>query len=115
MRTSPLFLAFAVIAPVSAASAQQGASGHYYLQGVMETGSELLLKPDGRYSWYLTVGSMDQFSDGRWEVVGTEIVLTPDATAPEAEYLPQRLTIGKDILNWEQPGGEHYRYLRRAR
>jgi hypothetical protein len=40
--------------------------GHYYLSGVMETGSELLLKSDGTYQWMLVAGSMDLFSEGSW-------------------------------------------------
>jgi hypothetical protein len=41
-------------------------TGHYYLSGVMETGSELLLKPDGTYQWILMYGSMDAYSEGDW-------------------------------------------------
>jgi hypothetical protein len=44
----------------------KGFVGHYYLSGVMETGSELLLKPDGTYQWVLMVGSLDLYSDGTW-------------------------------------------------
>ncbi len=50
-------------------------AGHYYLNGVMETGSELLLKPDGSFAWYLSVGSLDQNADGRWVRDGDFIVL----------------------------------------
>lgn len=52
--------------------------GHYYLSGVREVGSELLLKENGRYQWFLSYGAVDQSSDGGWKVVADEIVLTPD-------------------------------------
>jgi hypothetical protein len=54
-------------------------AGHYYLSGVMETGSELLLRSDGSFEWYLSYGAMDQTAQGNWRVEGDAIVLT---TAP---------------------------------
>ena len=41
-------------------------SGHYYLSGVMEVGSELLLEKSGKFKWYLAVGSLDQYAEGTW-------------------------------------------------
>ena len=41
-------------------------AGHYYLQGVMEVGSELLLQDNGKFKWYLAVGSLDQYAEGTW-------------------------------------------------
>lgn len=49
--------------------------GHYYLQGVMETGSELLLQADGRFQWYLVYGALDLFAQGRWTQEGDRIIL----------------------------------------
>ena len=40
----------------------QAWAGHYYLQGVMEVGSELLLETNGKFKWYLAVGSLDQYA-----------------------------------------------------
>jgi hypothetical protein len=50
--------------------------GHYYLSGIMETGSELLLRPDGSYSWFMSYGAVDVQSNGTWAKAGNEIVLT---------------------------------------
>lgn len=58
--------------------------GHYYLSGIMETGSELLLKPDGRFEWFMSYGNVDQFANGRWNRDKTMVVLTPDRSAPDA-------------------------------
>lgn len=52
-------------------------TGHYYLQGIYEVGSELLLKPDGHYQWMLAYGAVDQNSEGSWAIDGNELVLTP--------------------------------------
>ena len=51
--------------------------GHYYLSGVMETGSEMLLKADGTYDWMLVVGGLDLFSKGTWARTANYVVLTP--------------------------------------
>lgn len=50
--------------------------GHYYLSGVMETGSELLLRPDGTFEWYLSYGALDQYARGSWVSDGGAVVLT---------------------------------------
>ncbi|MEG3175600.1 hypothetical protein U1872_05105 [Sphingomonas sp. RB3P16] len=53
--------------------------GHYYLVGVMETGSELLLRPDGLFAWSLSYGAVDQDAQGAWHVERDEVVLVPSA------------------------------------
>ena len=51
---------------------------HYYLEDVMEVGSELLLKDDGKFEWYLVVGGLDQEAKGTWWKSGNCIGLKPD-------------------------------------
>ncbi len=55
---------------------QRDFSGHYYLSGIREVGSELLLHPDGTYEWFLAYGAMDQQSEGHWLREGDAITLT---------------------------------------
>lgn len=55
----------ACAAPEQPADAAHSA-GHYYLSGVPELGSELLLKPDGSFQWMLAYGALDQTLQGRW-------------------------------------------------
>lgn len=63
-------------APARTENAQEpGVAGHYYLSGVMETGSELLLRPDGTFEWYLSYGALDQFARGRWMREGMTVTL----------------------------------------
>lgn len=66
--------------PTDAAAAAERAryAGHYYLEGVMEVGSELLLKPDGRFEWMLSYGAVDQQAEGQWESTAGGIVLQRD-------------------------------------
>jgi hypothetical protein len=70
--------------------AQESAAwtGHYYLQGVMETGSELLLQADGHFQWYLVVGALDLFAEGRWEAKDGNVVLTavPSKDVPQPAF-----------------------------
>lgn len=55
--------------------------GHYYLSGVMETGSELLLKADGRFDWFISYGAIDQVAEGRWGRVGKTVTLAVDMSS----------------------------------
>ena len=41
-------------------------AGHYVLQGVMEVGSELLLKSDGSFEYMLAYGAADYWAEGTW-------------------------------------------------
>lgn len=80
--------------------------GHYYLQGVMEVGSELLLEPDGKFKWYLAVGALDQYAEGTWWKNGTCIGLK---AAPQyrqyLEIFPTRLDLSESGLNATWPDG----------
>jgi hypothetical protein len=58
--------------------------GHYYLSGVTEVGSELLLKPDGTFEWMLAYGGEDQAAHGTWEREADKVVLTTDKGDPSA-------------------------------
>ena len=59
--------------------ADEAWSGHYYLNGVMEVGSELLLQPNGKFQWMLAVGALDQYAEGTWWKNGDCIGLKPDS------------------------------------
>jgi len=71
-------------------SKQSALVGHYYLMGVMETGSELLLRPDGLFDWSLSYGTVDQDAQGAWHVEHDEVVLVtsaPSGRKPLFSYL----------------------------
>jgi len=50
-------------------------AGHYVLQGVMEVGSELLLKPDGNFEFMLAYGAADYWAKGTWRRDGNAVIL----------------------------------------
>lgn len=55
--------------------------GHYYLQGVTEVGSQLLLHASGKYKWMLSYGAEDMSSSGTWQLKENELVLTDNTRA----------------------------------
>jgi hypothetical protein len=57
------------------AAADPSLAGHYYLQGVMEVGSELLLKADGRFQYMLAYGALDELASGCWTRHGGMVTL----------------------------------------
>ncbi len=65
---APLLAALAVSAAHAApcAPADPSLAGHYFLRGVMEVGSELLLRPDGRFEYMLAYGALDELASGCW-------------------------------------------------
>ena len=82
--------------------------GHYYLMGVMETGSELLLRPDGLFEWSLSYGALDQDAQGAWRVEDDEVVLVtsvPNVRTPLFSYL----STGPWTAEAEQDRREHAR------
>ena len=69
-----------------ATSAEAGElAGTYHLEGVMETGSDLLLRADGTFEWGFSYGALDLLAKGRWQRDGDGIVLQVDDMA----YPPQ--------------------------
>ena len=50
-------------------------AGHYILRGVMEVGSELLLKSDGTFEYGLSYGAADYWAKGTWRHEKNSVVL----------------------------------------
>jgi hypothetical protein len=80
---SAIVAAFMVALQPAAASAacslaDPSLAGHYYLQGVMEVGSELLLKADGRFEYMLAYGALDELASGCWTRNGGVVTLHAD-------------------------------------
>ena len=72
---------------IPAVAADQAAlAGHYYLQGVTEVGSELLLKKDGRFEWMLSYGAVDQQASGDWRVAGDAVTLVSGNGGKEPQF-----------------------------
>jgi hypothetical protein len=82
-----LSVAAAVLALLLAASASAATvppdavelTGHYYLNGRGEIGSELLLKPDGTFQWAMMYGAVDLSAHGTWTLKDGKVTLTSAA------------------------------------
>jgi hypothetical protein len=72
----------------------EDAAGHYVLRGVMEVGSELLLKPDGSFEYMLAYGAADYWAKGTWKMDGKDVVLHSTGTE-EAPFRLLRSEAGK--------------------
>ena len=72
----------------------QDMAGNYVLHGVMEVGSELLLKPDGKFEFMLAYGAADYWAKGTWSRDGNAVVLH-SAGKEEAPFRLVRSEAGK--------------------
>jgi hypothetical protein len=72
----------------------QDMAGNYVLHGVMEVGSELLLKPDGKFEFMLAYGAADYWAKGTWSRDGAAVVLH-SAGKEEAPFRLVRSEAGK--------------------
>lgn len=70
-----------LVVPVAAAQGH-AVPGHYTLEGVREVGAELALAADGRFSYALAYGAVDQQAQGRWTLQAGKVVLQPDPPPP---------------------------------
>ena len=105
---------------IEAPHADEARAGRYYLQGVMETGSELLLTAQGGVEWYFSYGALDLAARGRWRYEGADVVLVvEDFRAPQGfdamKFHQLRLRAdGMDLVPawpWND-GAERGRYTR---
>ncbi len=72
----------------------QEMAGNYVLHGVMEVGSELLLKADGKFQFMLAYGAADYWAKGTWSRDDDAVVLH-SAGKEEAPFRPVRSEAGK--------------------
>ncbi len=101
MRLLVPLLPFAAFLATPALAEPRAYAGHYYLRGVMETGSELMLHPDGRFQWYLVYGALDLFAEGRWQEKegGLRLISEKTKAVPEPGFSILTLTIrGKELV-----------------
>lgn len=95
---------------ISAASAQSdNLAGHYYLSGVTEVGSELLLKQDGNFEWTMSYGAMDQQNQGTWKLQDEKVVLTSKALKPLRPFLSL-----KGVEPWSDDAERQLKHLQES-
>ena len=104
----------------AAQAPQASLAGEYHLDGVMETGSGLLLRQDGTFEWYFTYGALDLAARGRWRYEGADVVLDVEeflAPAGHEAMKFEKLKLRADGMDlvpaWPWDGGaERGRYTR---
>ncbi|MFG0227644.1 ankyrin repeat domain-containing protein [Achromobacter sp. 413638] len=67
---------------VSKSAAPQRLPGHYYLQGVREVGSELVLSEDGSFDYLMSYGAVDISASGAWRSDGKQVYLDTPPLQP---------------------------------
>lgn len=117
------FFAFALSVLLSLSALAQDPAGHYVLQGVMEVGSELLLKPDGTFEYMLAYGAADYWAKGTWKLEGNSVILhstgkraEPFVLLRSEEGKPGRLRVwvmgqngkGVEHINVGVKAGDHH-------
>ncbi len=94
--------------------------GRYTLEGVMEVGSQIILRKDGSFEFYLAYGANDQYGKGCWTQHGKNVALIPAGrrtisgthTPADRTFTGMLLTIdGRDLV-WEIPYGGRGRYVK---
>lgn len=89
--------------------------GHYYLSGVTEVGSELLLRSDGGFQYMLTYGAVDESAQGCWQRRSDRLVLTvadrltPQGAAPFHELTMRIVEPGRFLRDVGVDGELEYR------
>jgi hypothetical protein len=78
-----------VTSSLACSASDQSLAGHYYLSGINEVGSELLLHPDGKFQYALAYGGVDDAAIGCWKRTGDKVVLS----GMEASSLASRLQL----------------------
>lgn len=79
-----LLLAGLLLLVSHTARAADDPAGRYRLTGEHDVASELTLRPDGEYEYFLIAGALDEHSRGHWRVEGKTLRLTtePKPVAP---------------------------------
>ena len=61
-----------------AGAAERGPAGSYRLVGEQDVASGLMLRPDGRFQYFLMAGALDEQAEGRWSVAGGIVALVTE-------------------------------------
>jgi hypothetical protein len=81
--TSALLVVAMMAASTPTIPSDDDLAGHYVLQGRMEVGSELLLKPDGQFEFMLAYGAADYWAKGTWRREKDTVVLNSSGKKEE--------------------------------
>src|SRR3954469_7368254 len=95
-----ILLALLPLLAFGTAASGRSPAGHYRLVGEQDAASELALRPNGRFQYFLIYGALDEQAEGRWSVAGGVVTLVtePRPVPPEFSRNPSGTT-GSDPLS----------------
>jgi hypothetical protein len=83
--------------------------GSYRLQGSPDVASELILRADGTYAYWLMAGALDEASEGRWSLTGSQLSLITEPKPIRPEFRQAEVSAGDSALrlfvNWPNGRG----------
>lgn len=97
----------ATVASAALAEQEPEISGEYRATDSFEVYRGLLLRPDGTFAYALSVGALDQRSQGTWTQQGNsfELVTTPKPVSPEFKQIESDKKAGAPFLAVVWPNG----------
>ncbi|CAG4997929.1 hypothetical protein DYBT9275_01884 [Dyadobacter sp. CECT 9275] len=72
-------------------------AGEYYLQGVMETATAILLKPDSTFEYFYSYGAVDRQGQGLWKVIDNQLILN-SRRKPKTDYAMRTKVVPGDFI-----------------
>lgn len=105
----PIILALGGLSGCVSAQPDTGMIGQYRLAEGPDAAGELILTADGRFSYALAVGALDERAQGRWEQNGSAICLFTEPTPVSALFSRDSTSRGEEgsrllIVIW--PSGD---------
>jgi hypothetical protein len=83
------YATFLFASTVHAADKSPDITGHYFLQGAMEMGSQLLLRKDGTFAGQIVYGSEDGYAKGTWQTQADTLSLLVDT--PPTVHIAEKI------------------------
>jgi hypothetical protein len=85
MKLLPALLFLTITHALFGQNATDTIAGEYHLQGVMETASAILLKPDHTFEIFFSYGAMDRQGSGKWALDQGKLILN-SRPRPETDF-----------------------------
>lgn len=102
-------MAFALVLPAAPAQAQDSAAGEWRDEDSFEKFHGLLLQEDGTFLYALSVGALDQRSQGSWVQQASTVTLTTAPVPVPPEFRPEQADPDPDAplvqVDWAHGGG----------
>jgi hypothetical protein len=89
-----LIVFLALVSSIATGATTSDLPGKYYLEGIMEMGSILLIRPDQTFSGQIYFGTASGSANGTWHVEDGALILKPDSLS-----VPKPVVVNFDSLS----------------